>query len=673
MPRDFAEGTVDEFAEILRRVVARDVEVAELITRASELAAAGQKPQTAELYKAWIAHNPDHALLHAVYFNYAVTLGELGDHAGATIALRETIRLKPEFCPPYINLGSLHERIGRPDRAVAEWMALVNLFPTVTGDAIVHKTMALRQIGRVLEGAGNDIAAEQVLKQSLDINPDQDDVIQHLISLRRRQCKWPVFEALPRLSVAKMTAEIPPLSAASHTDDPLFQLAVAQRYNRRSVGLPAPSEIMQPPAPRKAGRLRIGYVSSDLRSHAVGFGMTEVMELHDRDNFEIFAYYCGIRNVDSIQVRIKGAVDHWTDLNGLNDQQAARQIAADEIDILVDLNGYTRDARTGVFALRPAPINVNWFGFPGTMGSPYHHYIIADEHIIPTSHELYYSEKVLRLPCYQPNDRHRVIAPSRPSRQQLGLPEDALVYCCLNGVQKLTGLTFECWMVILQQVPDSVLWLLSGTDGTNDRIRQMAGQHGIAPERLVFAGQMNNPEHLARYQVADLFLDTTPYGAHTSASDALWMGLPVLTLAGKSFAARVCGSLVRAAGLEEMVVASPEDYVLRAIELGRDRPQLAQIRQRLIDGRDHCLLFDMPLLVRNLEGLYRQMRDEVIRGERPKPDLRNLDLYHEIGLEEDLGAIELLSDAAYRSLYRSRLADRDAVAPLSPDARLWRD
>ena len=674
MPGDVAERTVDGFAEMFRRVAAREVEAGELIAYASELRSAGRKPQTAEIYKAWIAHNPDHPLLHAAYFNYSVALTEIEDLAGATIALRETIRLKPDFCPPYINLGSVQERLGRSDRAVSEWMALVNLFPTVTGDAVVHKTMALKQIGRIFETSSNHVAAEQIFKQSLDIDPEQDEVVQHLIALRQRQCKWPVIEALPRISAQRLTAEIPPLTAAYHTDDPLFQLAVAHRYNRRSVGLPTRSEIVaaQPSQARSSGRLRIGYVSSDLRGHAVGFGMTEVMELHDRRDFEIFAYYCGIRFTDATQSRIRQSVDHWTDLNNLNDQQAARRIAADEIDILVDLNGYTKDARTRIFALRPAPINVNWFGFPGSMGSPYHHYVIGDEHTIPASHELYYSEKVVRLPCYQPNDRHRVVAPSSPPRHELGLPEGQLVYCCLNNLQKLTRLTFERWMVILQHVPDSVLWLLRGNDSTNDALRHLAGQHGVAPERLIFAGNMSNPWHLARLSQADLFLDTLPYGAHTSASDALWMGVPVLTLSGRSFAARVCGSLVRAAGLEQMVTATPNDYVRRAIELGRDRQQLAQIRQRLIAARNGCLLFDTPLLVRNLEGLYRQMWDDFVRGERPRPDLRNLDVYHEIGIAEDLVGIELLSDEAYLSLYRERLADRDAVAPLDPDGRLWR-
>jgi predicted O-linked N-acetylglucosamine transferase (SPINDLY family) len=253
------------------------------------------------------------------------------------------------------------------------------------------------------------------------------------------------------------------LSLANLIDDPIFQLARAYKYNKDLVGLPK-----TPPrrwrfadtAPRS--KLRIGYISSDLREHAVGFAMTDVFEQHDRQSFEIYAYYCGIARHDPTQARLKSSADKWTDINSLSDEQAAKKIADDGVDILVDLNGYTKDARAHLFPLRPAPITVNWFGFPGTMGTPYHHYIIADEHIIPKNYEIFYSEKVVRLPCYQPNDRKRLVA-SRPSRQEENLPDDAVVYCCLNGTQKFIPEMLQSWMTILSAVPNSVLWLLDPT------------------------------------------------------------------------------------------------------------------------------------------------------------------------------------------------------------------
>jgi predicted O-linked N-acetylglucosamine transferase (SPINDLY family) len=665
--------TTDLFADAINRAATQQLDVVGMLDCAEKLKAAGQGQQAADLYKTWIAYNPDHPVLHAVYFNYGVVLGELRDAPGAINAFRAAIRLKPDFYPPYINLGSLLDAQGQRDRAVREWMGLVNTLPMVTGESVNYKTMALKQIGRVLEQTNNDTAAEDALRQSLDINPEQPEVIQHWIALRQRQCKWPVMSEWGGIKRARLSSGISPLSAASFTDDPLFQLGTAFQYSRKSVGFPPKSAAGNAGAVRthrKSDKLRIGYVSSDLRGHAVGFAMTDVMESHDRRNFEIFAYYCGVRMSDSTQTRIKSAVDHWLDINDFDDAKAADKIREDGIDILVDLNGYTKDARTKVFAQRPAPIAVNWFGYPGTMGTSYHHYIVADPHVIPESHEIYYSEKVLRLPCYQPNDRKRIVADRKPSRRDAGLPETGFVFCSLNGMQKITALTWQRWMTILFQVPGSVLWLLAGTAETNERLRQRATQHGIAPERLVFADKIGNPEHLARYALADLFLDTFPYGSHTTASDAMWMGVPVLTLPGRSFASRVCASLVRAAGIAEMVCATPDEYVARAVALAQDGARLAAIKQRLAAGRDSCRLFDTPALVRDLEKLYRRMSDDLEQGKLPAPDLRNLEAYHEAAIDQDLENIELLSDEAYRSQYRARLAERHSLFPLSADSRL---
>jgi predicted O-linked N-acetylglucosamine transferase (SPINDLY family) len=399
--------------------------------------------------------------------------------------------------------------------------------------------------------------------------------------------------------------------------------------------------------------------------------MTDVIEQHNRENVEVFAYYCGINRTDATQQRIMQAADHWVDISNLDDDQAAAKICADGIDILIDLNGYTKDARTKVFARRPAPIAVNWFGFPGTMGTPYHHYIIADATIIPPEDEMYFSEKVLRLPCYQPNDRKRVVAAQRPSRADAGLPENAFVFCSMNGSQKTTARTFRRWMLILGAVPDSVLWLLSATDETNERLRQAAAASGIAPERIVFAPKLPNPQHLARYPLADLFLDSSPYGAHTTAADSLWMGVPIVTFTGRTFAARVCASVVSAAGLEELACPTPEAYVAKAIELAHDREKFAAIKSKLIEGRDNYLLFDTPRLVVALEDLYRQMWSDFKRGTLPVPDLRNLDIYQEVGLGLDLENIEALSDDAYSLLYKEKLTEWHRCYPFAHDGLLW--
>jgi predicted O-linked N-acetylglucosamine transferase (SPINDLY family) len=654
--------------------MSRQMPAGELFSVCSTLKAMHQGKLACDLYKNWIAYNGENELVHVVYFNYGTALNDAGDRPGAINAFRECIRLKPDFYPPYINLGRVLEDIGLAGDAVSQWLKLVNDLPMINGTAVMHKLVALHQIGRVLENNFNDEAAEDALKQSLEISLDQEEIIQHWIALRQRGCKWPVVSGWDNVKKERLIAAISPLSLANLTDDPMFLLAKAYRYNKQSIGLcPSPRPSLSPAdaAKRRHERLRIGYVSSDMREHAVGFAMTDVIEVHDRARFEIFVYYCGIKRVDPTQQRIKSAADHWLDINDLTDEQAAQKIADDEIDILIDLNGYTKSARTRVFCMRPAPVAVNWFGYPGSMGSPYHHYIVADPYIIPPDQELYYSEKVVRLPCYQPNDRKRVVAEHRPSRQDAGLPDEAFVYCCLNGMQKLTSLTFQRWMTILNQVPGSVLWLLAGTSDTNERLRRLAVSLGIESNRLIFAEKMANPHHLARYPLADLFLDNLPYGAHTTAADALWMGVPIVTLPGRSFASRVCASVVHAAGIGELVSTSPDDYVARAVELGRDHAKYAAIRKRLVSERDTCLLFDMPLLVSHLEKLYMQMWADFEAGALPAPDLSNLDIYHAVALDLDLEKTELLTDDEYRRLYHGKLAHWHGTYPIKPDDRLW--
>jgi predicted O-linked N-acetylglucosamine transferase (SPINDLY family) len=419
-----------------------------------------------------------------------------------------------------------------------------------------------------------------------------------------------------------------------------------------------------------ARALRIGYVSSDLREHAVGFLTSEIYELHDRGKVEVFAYYCGIPGEDATKARIRSGVDHWCDIASMSDKEAARRIVDDGIDILVDLNGYTKDARTKLFALRPAPVIINWLGYPGSMATPHHNYIIADEFIVPAGSEIYYAEKVLRLPCYQPNDRKRVIGRT-PTRGEAGLPGDAFVFCCFNGMQKVSRFTFDRWMEILRGVPRGVLWLLTGSEETNERLLQRAEAQGVPRSRIVFAPKRANPDHLARYPLADLFLDTTPYGAHTTASDALWLGVPVLTAPGRSFPSRVCGSLVKAAGLEETICASPEEYVSRAIQLGTDGNLIGALKAKLAEKRENCTLFDTGLLVSSLEQLYAQAWRDYIPGNLPAPDLANLEIYHEIGCDLDHEGMEFQRLADYQGLYRRQLAARHALYPVPADRRLW--
>ena len=626
------------------------------------------------LYRNWVARNPAHPLLHAAYFNYGVALNKSGDRYGAMNALRAALSLKPDFMPSHINLGRLLEDDGQFDAAVTQWLTLVSQTGLIDGSSVKHKLVALQQIGRVLETFQQDEPAEDALRQSLEINENQPEVAQHWIALRQRQCKWPAVTPSEHVSLKALFTHISPLSLAVHSDDPMFQLARAFKYSKELTGPPRRPLCHATAAKERASlrqKLRIGYVSSDLREHAVGFAMADVLETHDRQAFEITAYYCGIDRPDGTKDRSQKSVDHWVDITRLPDEQAAQRIREDGIDILIDLNGYTKDARSRIFSYRPAPVTVNWFGFPGTMGSAHHHYIIADPIVVPEEDEIFYSEKVLRLACYQPNDRKRVVASEPLSREGAGLPADGFVYCCLNGCQKLTPEVFASWLTILRQVPDSVFWLLSGGAETDKRLRQLAANGGIAAERLIFAEKMPNPQHLARYQLADLFLDNSPYGAHTTASDAMWMGVPVLTYPGKTFASRVCASLVHAAGLGDLVCDSENSYVARAIALGKDRAQIETLKARLLSSRSSSRLFDTPALVRDLEELFRHMWTEAVEGRLPKPDHTNLNDYFDIGLDIAVnGKVPAARDELCK-LYRDRLEAWNSAIRLPRDSRLW--
>jgi predicted O-linked N-acetylglucosamine transferase (SPINDLY family) len=667
---------VSPLTSALERARNQQLPLGELFQIAEVLSGAGKQPQAAELYKTWIAFNDTNPLLHLVYFNYAVSANQTGDTAGAIHALRACLKLDPLFGPAHINLGRVLEDCGLNHRAIEHWRSFAKATAEITPERIGYRLMPLQQIGRVLEGAGLLEEAEAALWQAIELQPGKTEAGQHWTSLRQRQCKWPTLVMSEHVSARQLLDAMSPLILGCYADDPLFQLAKAYRYNKSLIGRPDLSGFPHRTPKQKSGtgeRLRVGYVSSDLRDHAVGFALREVLELHDKHSVEVFAYYCGEpRANDATQMRIKNAVDCWRDIHALSDIEAAKQIRADEIDVLVDVNGYTKLARAKIFAYRPAPVIVNFCGYPGSTGSPFHQYIIADEHIIPPENEIYYSERVLRIACNQPVDRKRQIA-ARPTRAEAGLPEDAFVYACLNGMQKITANCFARWMTILSATPGSVLWLLAEAEDVNERLRQMAAQNGVEPERIIFAPKAANPNHLARIALADLFLDTFPYGAHSTAADAITVGLPVLTMPGKSFASRFCGSIVAAAGVPELTCSGPDDYVSRAIAFAHDRESLATIRESLQRQRETSTLRDIPALARRLEYLFWQMQGEIERGEMPVPDLRNLDVYYEIGAEIVLANVEFEDDSAYRTRYLEKLAQWNDYAPLARDSRLLRE
>ncbi len=667
-------GAAAAFVQMIELARTQRLSVTDLFGYAEARSAAGARAEAVEVYKAWLAYNEAHPLTHLVYFNYAVTLRQAGDLTGSIHALRAALTVEPKFGQAQINLGRAYEDAGLGVLAIQQWRSFIDLTAESTPDKVGHRVMVLQHIGRVMENAGLLEDAEPYLWQAIELRPDKLETGQHWSAIRQRLCKWPILTPSEHVSLRQLIDALSPLALGSYADDPIFQLAKAYRYNKSLVGRPDTSGHPRKSVARKSGtgtRLRIGYVSSDLRDHAVGFALREVLELHDKNRVEVYAYYCGdpVAN-DPTQNRMKAAIDCWREIGPMTDEAAARQIAADDIDILIDVNGYTKHARTRIFAYRPAPVIVNFCGYPGSMGSPFHQYMITDELVVPEENRVYYSEAIKYIPCTQPVDRKRFIA-EKPSRKEAGLPEKAFVYACFNGMQKITQATFGQWMQILAAVPNSVLWLLTGGDNVDQRLRDLAKVAGVEAERLIFAPKAGNAQHLARVGVADLFLDTFPYGAHSTAADALTVGLPVLTYPGKTFAARFCHSIVHAAGLPELICSGPQDYVARAIAYGRERKALQAVRDQLAARRETSVLRDMPGLARRLEDIYWEMQEEAERGETPVPDLRNLDVYYEVGAELVQANLVYQDDAAYRAQYLEKLAAQHDFAPIPFDSRLW--
>ncbi|MFV3126251.1 tetratricopeptide repeat protein [Niveispirillum sp. KHB5.9] len=648
--------------------------ILELFTAAQALDLRGDRQGAIAFYRDWIAANSADPNMHAVQFNLGTLLLQTDEIYLALAAFNEAMRLRPDFMPAVISLGTALERMGQMDMAIDYWRQAINQMASISADNINYKTTALKQLARVLGQRQQAAEAEEMLRLSLDVAPHQREEMQHWANARQRLCKWPVPQAVGPVTAQQVVATMAPLTLAYYTDDPMLALANAYNYSRRDVGWPERFKTSADFKGRRRqsdGRLRIGYVSSDLRGHAIGYLTSEMFALHDRSRVEVFAFFCGFQMEDPTMLRIRGSVDHWIDINNMEDARAAELIEELGIDILVDINGHTKDARTKMLAMRPAPIIINWLGFPGSMGSPYHHYIIADEVIIPPGSEKYYSERVLRLPCYQPNDRKRTASPNVPTRADHGLPEDATVFCCFNGMQKLTRFTLLRWAEILRRVENSVFWILQAGKESDARFLALMAEAGVDSSRIIFAPYAMNADHMARYPLADLFLDNSPYGAHTTASDALWAGVPVLTVPGRTFHSRVCASLAMAAGVPELVCLDPREYVEKAVRLGKDRPTLKALKQKLLEQRDRSVLFDTDLFTRSMEDLFDQVWAEWEAGKLPVPDLTNLDTYLEMGSTFDHDAEEFGFLPDYEERYRERLARRHALTPLPHDPRLW--
>jgi predicted O-linked N-acetylglucosamine transferase (SPINDLY family) len=541
-----------------------------------------------------------------LHFNLGCVLSACGASLAAEAAFLQACTLAPDDQEGWLRLGSL--RYARADHAAAAQAYL--RAARLDGAATIA---ALRLAGFALTDAGRPDEAAAVLAEYLTGAAEgRDDLpaVSNLLFCRLELCDWASVAELTarcRQLLARQCAPAEPFTFLLLGEiTPADQLALTERFVARLIPAdPVPSPAMVRNSSR---RLRVGYLGDIFHDHATAHLATGVLEQHDRTDFEIHAFSYGPDDGGEKRRRITAACDAFHEVSALDARLLAEHIRTANVDILVDLNGWTGNTRTQALAYRPAQIQVNWLGYPGTLGSRrFADYLVGDAIVTPLSHQPHYAETLALMPhCYQPNDNRRVVG-SAPTRTMAGLPEAGLVLCCFNRSLKISAPVFDAWCQILRQVPDSVLWLQRGNSTAMANLIRIAGVAGIAPERLIFAPHLPQSEHLARLSLADLVLDTFPYNAHTTASDALWVGVPVLTWMGETFPSRVAASLLNAVQLPGLVTHNLDDYRARAIELGQSPNLLADLRQQLAARRSESPLFDTAGYTRSFEALLRAM------------------------------------------------------------------
>lgn len=531
-----------------------------------------------------------------------------GRFAQAEACFEEATQHQPGNAVYWYNLGNAQRELGKPQAALTSFKKSLALNPN---DADAHNNL-----GNVLRELGQLDKAIASYQTALQINPSLHHALAHLVHQKQHVCDWAELDTqiqqLRNLVKTDPSAQISPFAflamsgttaaeqkqCASNWANQLYK-GIAR--NRMDIDLQADSKTNK--------KLNIGYLSADFRLHPLAFLITELIENHDRNQFEITAYSYGQNDKTATRKHLEQAFDHFVDIRNLNDLEAAKRINQDRIDILVDLTGFTQSSRTGIVALKPAPVSINWLGYPGTMGEleggPLFDYILADKVAAPNAAD--FSEQLLCLPCYQPNDSKRPVG-KHTTKTEHNLPENAFVFCCFNQTFKISAEVFAVWMRLLQQVPHSVLWLLECNPWAKANLHCEAERAGIDKSRLIFAPRVAIAEHLARHAHADLFLDTLPYNAHTTASDALFMRLPLLTCAGETFASRVAASLLQSAHLPELVTSSLQAYEQKALDFAQHPEKLARLKQKLHAELEKSALFNPAQFARELEQHYLHLR-----------------------------------------------------------------
>jgi predicted O-linked N-acetylglucosamine transferase (SPINDLY family) len=608
---------VDQYQEAVRLVP----QVAEAHANLGDaLAMQGDLDQAVSCYQQALQLTPGDSVLHG---KLAGALEDLGKLDEALPHYRQAVLARPESAAAHNDLGNALFALGKMDDAASSFREALRLDPKLA--------LAWNNLANALAAQGKLDDILECYQRAVAADPDNAQALGGLVHVSQQMCRWEELEEMScrAIAAAERTAAghgadfMPPFTflvlPTPTSAQQQLQCACGWVQQRFQAAMKQRTSLSGFPRQRSRHQIKLGYLSADFHAHATAYLIAELLEKHDRERFAVAAYSHGPDDGSATRRRLRSACDQFVDLRGVSFIDAARRIQADGIDILIDLKGHTGSARTEIAALRPAPIQVNYLGYPGTMGAPFIDYIIVDEFVVPPEQQPYFTEKLVHLlGCYQVNDSRRPIAAHTPSRKESGLPDSVMVFCCFNGNYKITPAIFDVWMDLLKAVPASVLWLMEGNGHAMTNLRREAEARGVAASRLVFAPPLPLPEHLARFGLADLFLDTFPVNAHTTASDALWVGCPVLTLAGQTFVSRVAASLLHAVGLPELVTASMSEYRDLALRLATDAELLNSMRTRLKGGRTTSGVFDGARFARNLEKAYTTMWQLRIAGASPR-------------------------------------------------------
>ena len=593
------QGKIDQAESIYRQLLEIDPKNSDALRLLGLIAyQTGNYQVAVDMIGMAIEINPNVASYH---LNRGIVFQELKQWDAAVASYNSAIALKPDYAEAYCNRGNALKELKQLDAAVDSYDKAIALKPELM-EAYYSRGILLQELKQL-----NTAVAS--FDKAISLNPDYEYLFGLRQYVRMQICDWQDFEVI----VSDLARKIQAFEKASPCLTVLaLPLGLSEKRKVAEIwcGDKHPYNPSLGPILKSARhtRIRIGYYSADFHNHATSYLMAELFELHDKSKFELIAFSFGPDKQDEMRSRVSQAFDRFIDVTSISDKAVAQLSRELGIDIAVDLKGVTHDNRLGIFSYKAAPIQVSYLGYPGTLGADYIDYLIADKTLIPKESQEHYSEKIVYLPnSYQVNDRHRVIAPTQFTKQDLGLPEDSFVFCCFNNNFKITPDVFDSWVRILKAVDASVLWLLEDNQTAATNLRKEAALRGLDPTRLVFAKRMDLPEHLARHKAADLFLDTFHYNAHTTASDALWAGLPVLTCMGEGFASRVAASLLNAIGLPELVTETTSEYEALAIELAKNSNKLNAFKDKLQSNRLATPLFNTTLFTKHIEAAHTKM------------------------------------------------------------------